>query len=118
MRAASRRVLLRSRGGRRRSGRAQLRQSRRVGNTMKKALIAGASLLALGTGLASAADLPVKAPPYVPPPAFSWTGCYFGGNIGGAWAQSNWSDSLFGLNWGNTSDARFIGGGQVGCNYQ
>jgi outer membrane immunogenic protein len=87
---------------------------------MKKALIAGAALLALGTGVAGAADMPVKAPPapvYVPP-AFSWTGCYIGGNIGGAWAHSNWSDSLFGLNWGNTSDTRFIGGFQGGCNYQ
>jgi outer membrane immunogenic protein len=70
--------------------------------------------------VATAADLPVKAPPapvYVPP-AFSWTGCYIGGNIGGARAQSNWTDSLFGLNWGNTSDGRFIGGFQGGCNYQ
>jgi outer membrane immunogenic protein len=91
---------------------------RESGDTMKKALIAGTAMLALGTGVAGAADLPVKAPPYVPPPAFSWTGCYFGGNIGGAWAQSNWTDSLFGLNWGNTSDTRFIGGIQGGCNYQ
>jgi outer membrane immunogenic protein len=77
------------------------------------------ALLAMSIA-ANAADLPVKAPPapvYVPPP-FSWTGCYIGGNVGGAWAQSNWSDSLFGLNWGNTSDGRFIGGFQGGCNYQ
>lgn len=86
---------------------------------MNKGIIAGVALLALGTGVASAADLPVKAPPYVPPPpAFSWTGCYIGGNIGAAWANSEWHDSLFGLNWGRTSDARFIGGGQIGCNYQ
>jgi len=85
---------------------------------MKNTLIAGAALLALGTGIAGAADMPLKAPPVYMPPAFSWTGCYFGGNIGGAWAQSNWSDSLFGLNWGNTSDTRFIGGIQGGCNYQ
>ena len=93
---------------------------RESGDTMNKALIAGVVLLALGTGVASAADLPVKAPPapvYVPT-VFSWTGCYIGGNIGAAWANSEWHDSLFGLNWGRTSDARFIGGGQVGCNYQ
>jgi outer membrane immunogenic protein len=83
-----------------------------------KTLIASGALLALGIGAAGAADMPLKAPPAPPPPAFSWTGCYIGGNIGGAWAQSNWSDSLFGLNWGDTSDARFIGGFQGGCNYQ
>jgi outer membrane immunogenic protein len=85
---------------------------------MKNTLIAGAALLALGTGVAGAADLPIKAPPVYMPPAFSWTGCYIGGNVGGAWARSNWSDSLFGLNWGNISDTRFIGGFQGGCNYQ
>jgi len=86
---------------------------------MKKLLIASITVVALGTGVAGAADLPVKAPPPPPPPPpFNWTGCYIGGNVGGAWAQGNWTDSLFGLNWGNTSDGRFIGGGQVGCNYQ
>jgi outer membrane immunogenic protein len=90
----------------------------KVGDTMNKAIIAGVALLALGTGVAGAADLPVKAPPYVPPPVFSWTGCYIGGNIGAAWANTEWHESLFGLEWGRTSDARFIAGGQIGCNYQ
>jgi outer membrane immunogenic protein len=85
---------------------------------MKNTLIAAAALLALGTGVAGAADLPFKGPPVYVPPAFSWTGCYIGGNVGGAWAQSNWTDTLFGMGWGNTSDASFIGGGQLGCNYQ
>ena len=84
---------------------------------MNKVLLAGFAL-ALGTGVASAADMPVKAPPYVPPPPFSWTGCYIGGNIGAAWANTEWHDTLFGLDWSRSSDARFIGGGQVGCNYQ
>ena len=38
--------------------------------------------------------------------------------LGFAWAESHWTDSLFGLDWGRTSDGRFIGGGQVGFNYQ
>src|SRR5262249_34723296 len=89
------------------------------GNTpMKKAIITGAALLALGTGVAGAADLPYKAPPVYMPPAFSWTGCYIGGNLGGAWAQNNWTDNLLGASWGNTTDTRFIGGFQGGCNYQ
>jgi outer membrane immunogenic protein len=87
---------------------------------MKKALIAVIALLALGTGAASAADLPVKAPPapVYAPPIFTWTGFYIGGNIGAAWAHTEWHDSLFGLDWDRTSDARFMGGGQVGVNYQ
>jgi len=90
---------------------------------MKRASIAGLALfaLALGTRLAGAADLPVgpaPAPAYLPPP-FTWTGFYIGGNIGGAWAQDSWSDSLFSLTWNNSSNnGRFIGGGQAGFNYQ
>ena len=38
--------------------------------------------------IASAADLPRKAPAYTPPPPFSWTGCYLGGYVGGAWQGS------------------------------
>jgi outer membrane immunogenic protein len=90
---------------------------------MKRAVIAAFALLAfaLGTRLAGAADLPVgpaPAAPYLPPP-FTWTGFYLGGNIGGAWAQDGWSDSLFGLTWNNsTNNGRFIGGGEAGFNYQ
>ena len=37
----------------------------------------------LGIGAASAADLPMKALPYTPPPPpFSWTGFYIGGHAG------------------------------------
>src|SRR5215472_5779994 len=54
-------------------------------------LASGAVVLA-ARQLASAADLarrPPPAPAYVPPapPAYLWTGCYVGGNIGGAWAN-------------------------------
>ena len=39
--------------------------------------------------VASAADLSRKAPPYSQPPplAYSWTGLYFGANIGGGWGN-------------------------------
>lgn len=41
------------------------------------------SLLLVAAPLgALAADLPLKAPPAPPPPAFSWTGCYVGGDAG------------------------------------
>jgi outer membrane immunogenic protein len=67
---------------------------------------------------ANAADIRVRPPAYVPPP-FSWTGFYIGGNLGGAWYQSNVTDNLFGLVFHNPSNnGVFIGGGQVGFNYQ
>ena len=83
--------------------------------------------LLIGTSLAAnAADLP-PAPPmaprapvaYVPAaPMFSWTGFYIGGNLGGGWGRGNVVDSLFGVNFTNGNQASFLGGGQVGGNYQ
>ncbi len=46
---------------------------------------AAAALLVMGAGAASAADLPVKAPPMAAPPVWNWTGFYIGGNVGGIW---------------------------------
>jgi outer membrane immunogenic protein len=60
----------------------------------------------------------VKAPP--PPiavPLFTWTGFYLGGNLGAAWAQRSVTD-VFGNTFTRTSDGRFIGGGQLGYNWQ
>jgi len=88
---------------------------------MKKHLWAATAVVVglIGVGpLAKAADLPVRAPAYVAP-VFSWTGFYIGGNIGGAWAQRDVTDSVLGLNFDNgTSNGVFIGGGQIGGNYQ
>jgi outer membrane immunogenic protein len=75
--------------------------------------------LLLMTLTAGAADLKLKAPPAPPPPPpFNWSGLYIGGNVGGAWAESHWTDSLFGIDWGGSSEGRFIAGGQIGFNYQ
>jgi outer membrane immunogenic protein len=80
--------------------------------------------LLLGTAFAAnAADLPPapRAPvPYMPVavPVFSWTGFYIGGNIGGGWSRGNVVDSRFGVNFDNGNQASFLGGGQVGGNYQ
>jgi outer membrane immunogenic protein len=70
--------------------------------------------------LANAADISVPpplapAPLYAPPP-INWTGFYLGANVGGAWVQGNFTDSLFGLNLNNGTD--FIAGEQIGFNYQ
>jgi outer membrane immunogenic protein len=47
-----------------------------------------AACAALGAGVAGAADLPLKAVPNVAP-AFSWTGCYVGGNAGWLGARND-----------------------------
>jgi outer membrane immunogenic protein len=83
---------------------------------------AAAALLALSM-VANAAEVPpyprpVAPPVYVPPP-FSWTGFYVGANLGGAWGQRNLTDTLLGLTLSNINDkGAFIGGGQLGYNYQ
>ena len=62
--------------------------------------------------------MPVKAPPPIMAPIFTWTGFYLGGNIGGAWTSNRIREDRFGVEWNRSSDARFIGGGQIGYNWQ
>jgi len=96
------------------------------GMHMKRLIVAAIGMLAIGLTSANAADVyarprpsaPPPAPVYAPPP-FSWTGFYLGGNIGGAWAHRDVTDSFFGLNFNNgNNNGVFIGGGQVGYNWQ
>jgi len=48
----------------------------------------------------------------------SWTGLYIGGHVGGAWSEIDWSNiNLTGERF-NKSDSGFMGGGQIGYNYQ
>jgi outer membrane immunogenic protein len=87
---------------------------------MKRLLkyLASAAML-LSPLAAHSADLAVKAPPPPLMPVFSWTGFYIGANIGGAWANNNWYDTLFGTGFNNNNNnSAFIGGGQAGANYQ
>jgi len=67
--------------------------------------LAGFAWAAMAIGAAVAADLAVKAPAAPPlAAAYNWTGCYVGGHIGGAFD--------------NRDSSGFLGGGQVGCDYQ
>jgi outer membrane immunogenic protein len=84
---------------------------------MKKLVIGTAISLAM-VGGAAAADLP-PAPAYkAPPPAWSWTGCYVGGNVGGGWTNTSFFDPIALLNDGTANGSGVVGGGQVGCDYQ
>jgi outer membrane immunogenic protein len=89
-------------------------------------LLAAAAIGLATIELASAADLgPVKRAPaqapavYAPPPPpFSWTGFYIGGNLGVAWTDGNLCCDDFGNSPSISQKAVFTGGGQVGANYQ
>jgi outer membrane immunogenic protein len=87
---------------------------------MKKFLLATVALVALGaTAPALAADLaarPVytKAPAYAAP-IYNWTGFYVGGHIGGSWAENT---NFGGLAVNNSNSGQFLGGVQVGADYQ
>ena len=79
------------------------------------------TLFAVAAGLAAsqawAADLPVKAPAYVPPPPPpTWTGCYIGGNIGGA--RFNADATFYYGDVSASGSGSFAGGIQFGCDYQ
>lgn len=56
----------------------------------RKLLTSAALVIAIG-GVAVAADLPSRAVPplYAPPPAFTWTGFYIGGQIGYDFGQTS-----------------------------
>lgn len=86
---------------------------------MKKIVVAVLAFSAVGLPhWARGADLPVKAPPFVPPPAFTWTGCYIGANGGGLWAHKDWVDNRSQVLRSSQDLSSGLAGGQVGCNYQ
>jgi outer membrane immunogenic protein len=92
---------------------------------MKRILIAGALALAAG-GQALAADLPPPPPmprapaTYIPiAPPYNWTGFYIGGNLGAGWnGTGTVSDTFLSTIATPANNARFLGGGQVGVNYE
>src|SRR6516225_7540832 len=85
---------------------------------------AALSVLMATSMAANAADVTARPAPYAPPPPVYpppplWTGFYLGGNIGGAWANRDVTDTFLGVNFNNgNSNGVFIGGGQLGFNWQ
>jgi outer membrane immunogenic protein len=94
-------------------------------------LLAAAALV---TGPAIAADIPVKAPPRTAVVAFSWTGCYVGGNVGyirtdtsgytspnaAAPGFAGFTPAFLAMNshsYGLDASSA-TAGGQIGCNWQ
>jgi outer membrane immunogenic protein len=95
--------------------------------------------LALPAGAADLGRMPTKAPVMAPPPPpFTWTGCYIGGFVGGAFTQddvivTDLGNAIFpSFSGGITApgvagvhafavpldDSSVIAGGTLGCNWQ
>ena len=90
---------------------------------MKKLFLGSVALVALGLGApaAFAAERPVPAyaPPPPPPPAYTWNGCYVGASAGTSSGNSQHFRSSDGAPITESFDlSGFIGGGQLGCNWQ
>jgi len=85
---------------------------------MKKFLLGTVALVALGAVPALAADLPArtytKAPAYTPTAIYNWTGFYIGGHIGGSFNGNNGFPGAV----SNNNSGRFLGGVQIGADYQ
>lgn len=91
-----------------------------------KTKFAAAAILLASTSLSFAADLAVKAPYAAPAAVWSWTGFYLGGHVGAGWGTTE--STLTALNPGGAipggfpiaqnSRSGFLGGGQIGYNYQ
>lgn len=88
-----------------------------------------AAAISLGAAqAASAADMPVKAPIYKAPPVvmYNWSGCYIGGHAGAGWARTEFTNTADTTAFGDLipgqgftqTNSGFVGGGQIGCNYQ
>ena len=72
--------------------------------------ISAAAIVVLSSAGAFAADMEVKAP--VAPNQFTWTGCFAGVRAGAAISDDKIRSS------DDFSSTGFIGGGQIGCDYQ
>lgn len=94
---------------------------------MKRHLLAIMTASIMSTAVASAADMPVK---YVPPaPMFNWSGFYLGAHVGGTWGTTEseinsisvpglFALAGFTLPVSSQSFNGFVGGGQIGWNWQ
>lgn len=92
---------------------------------MNKLAIGFVAVTSLIVTPAIAADMAVKAPLYKapPPPVYTWSGCYIGANVGGAWSHQDVYSSVPLISdqapgYATLRGSSLIGGGQAGCNWQ
>jgi outer membrane immunogenic protein len=92
---------------------------------MRMLLLAASAIVPLlAGGPAQAADIPAKTPIYKgqPPVSYNWTGLYVGGHLGAGWSTNEWRLIGVGVtpsfNLGSGTAPGFLGGAQVGVNYQ
>jgi outer membrane immunogenic protein len=93
---------------------------------MKKLFLATTALALLAATSAGAADLrrPAYTPPPAPPPVYTWTGLYWGVNVGYSWGEAKRDLTLqvapgvFGTASRSREVDGVIGGFQTGYNYQ
>jgi outer membrane immunogenic protein len=84
-----------------------------------------ATVTAAAAGAPAVATITAATPAPAPPPVYvstsapvyNWTGLYTGGNLGFGWNHGSFSDPL-GNTLTPTTSGQFLGGGQVGLNYQ
>src|SRR5580692_11523561 len=104
----------------------QIKPALRRGLIMTRSIKLGglaiaALLIAAPLGVASAADMPVKAPMKPVPVPYSWTGFYIGVNGGGAQGWTSWQYYFFpgptpSTLFANHDAAGGMAGGTVGYN--
>jgi outer membrane immunogenic protein len=94
---------------------------------MRRLIFAGVALVGFAhAGPATAADMPVRVQAPLPPPVWSWSGCYMGLNAGYGWGRNNFTDAtetaaggtIFRFTDFNFDSHGAFGGGQFGCNWQ
>jgi outer membrane immunogenic protein len=82
-------------------------------------------LSVVGSSAVMAADIPPPPPPprapaaYIPvAPPYNWSGLYIGGNLGVGWNSSGSISDSFGSTFSTNNNTQFLGGGQIGVNYE
>jgi len=74
--------------------------------------------LLLGSAAVAAITFAVDGPATAAP-VYNWTGCYIGGNVGGAWAHKEFTAAgVIKSGQGTAGFSDVAGGGQIGCDVQ